>query len=167
MFVVLFTAGGRQFHKRTAFGKNEWPKYSTVFYLNSDNLLWCNTTQALSEHILQGFNQIHPTSHPFILKAHFHSRKISTDRKFSENITVKSWKFSTSKIFLRRKICVGQSHFTKFSFCGKFSWVKMGLNKTIIAEPCNRVLIFGYMLWIFRNSCGIKDIQLPEKYKQN
>ena len=28
-----------------------------------------------------------------------HSRKISTDRKFSENIIVKSWKFSTSKFF--------------------------------------------------------------------
>jgi hypothetical protein len=24
---------------------------------------------------------------------------------------------------------VGQSHFTKFSFCGKFSWVETGLNK--------------------------------------
>ena len=32
-------------------------------------------------------------------KAHFHSRKFSTDRKFSENIIVKSWKFSTSKFF--------------------------------------------------------------------
>jgi hypothetical protein len=31
-------------------------------------------------------------------KTHFHSRKISTDRKFSKNI-VKSWKFSTSKFF--------------------------------------------------------------------
>ena len=33
------------------------------------------------------------------LKALFHSRKISMDRKFSENIIVKSWKFSTSKFF--------------------------------------------------------------------
>jgi hypothetical protein len=33
------------------------------------------------------------------IKAHFHSRKISTDRKFSENIVVKSRKFSTSKFF--------------------------------------------------------------------
>jgi hypothetical protein len=32
-------------------------------------------------------------------KAHFHSRKISTNGQFSENIIVKSWKFSTSKIF--------------------------------------------------------------------
>jgi hypothetical protein len=37
------------------------------------------------------------------LKAHFHSRKFSTDRKFSENIIVKSWKFSTSEIFSHRK----------------------------------------------------------------
>jgi hypothetical protein len=34
-----------------------------------------------------------------LLKANFHSKKISTDRKFSENIIVKSWKFSTSKFF--------------------------------------------------------------------
>ena len=53
-------------------------------------------------------------------KAHFHSRKISTDRKFSENIIVK---FSTSKFFFRRKICVGQSHFTK-----SFLILEMGLN---------------------------------------
>jgi hypothetical protein len=34
------------------------------------------------------------------IKAHsVHSRKISTDRKFSENIIVNSWKFSTSKFF--------------------------------------------------------------------
>jgi hypothetical protein len=33
------------------------------------------------------------------LKALFHSRKISMDRKFSENIIVKSWKFSTEKLF--------------------------------------------------------------------
>jgi hypothetical protein len=33
------------------------------------------------------------------VKAHFHSGKNSTDRKFSENIIVKSWKFSTSKFF--------------------------------------------------------------------
>ena len=33
------------------------------------------------------------------LKAHFHLRKISTDRKYSENVIVKSWKFSTSKFF--------------------------------------------------------------------
>ena len=33
------------------------------------------------------------------VKAHFHSRKISTDRKFSEYIIVKSWEFSTSKFF--------------------------------------------------------------------
>ena len=30
------------------------------------------------------------------------------------------------KIFFRRKICVGQSHFTNFSFRGKFSGVEMG-----------------------------------------
>jgi hypothetical protein len=29
------------------------------------------------------------------------------------------------------KICVGQSHFTKFSFCGKFSCVEMGVTKCI------------------------------------
>ena len=33
------------------------------------------------------------------VKVHFHSRKFSTDRTFSENIIVKSWKFSTSKFF--------------------------------------------------------------------
>jgi hypothetical protein len=69
--------------------------------------------------------KISPSGKP-PLKAHFHSRKISTDRKFSENIIVKSWRFSTSKFFSDGKF-VGQSHFTKFSFCGKFSWVEMGL----------------------------------------
>jgi hypothetical protein len=29
--------------------------------------------------------------------------------------------------FFRRKICVGQSHFTNISFCGKFSRLEMGL----------------------------------------
>ena len=33
------------------------------------------------------------------VKAHLHSRKISTDRKFSENSIVISWKFPTSKFF--------------------------------------------------------------------
>jgi hypothetical protein len=37
------------------------------------------------------------------------SRKISTDRKCSENIIIEKLKI------------VGQSHFTKCSFCGKFS----------------------------------------------
>jgi hypothetical protein len=37
------------------------------------------------------------------LKAHFHSRKTSTDRKCSENIIVKSWKYSTSKFFSHGK----------------------------------------------------------------
>jgi hypothetical protein len=45
----------------------------------------------------------------------------STDRKLFKNIIVKSWKLSTS-------IRVGESHFTKFSFYGTFSSVKMGLN---------------------------------------
>ena len=31
------------------------------------------------------------------------------------------------QIFFRQKICVGQSLFTKFSFCEKFSWMEMGL----------------------------------------
>jgi hypothetical protein len=58
--------------------------------------------------------------------------KISTDRKFSENIIVKNWKIFNFKIFYRRKICVGQTHFTKFSFCAKFFLREMGLN---LAKP--------------------------------
>jgi hypothetical protein len=56
------------------------------------------------------------------------SRKISTDRTFSENIIVKSFKrkFSTSKFFSDGKFV--SEHFTKFSFCGKFSSVEMGLS---------------------------------------
>jgi hypothetical protein len=58
------------------------------------------------------------------MPAHFHSRKFSTDRKFSEKSLLKL----NLKIFFRRRICVGQSHFTNFSFRGKFSWVELGLN---------------------------------------
>ena len=43
----------------------------------------------------------------------FHSRKTSTDRKFSENIIVLRVENFQLQIFFRRKICVGQSHFTK------------------------------------------------------
>jgi hypothetical protein len=48
------------------------------------------------------------------VKAHFHSRKISTDRKFSENIIVKSWKFPTSKFFSRRKIFPSANHILQY-----------------------------------------------------
>jgi hypothetical protein len=37
------------------------------------------------------------------VKAHFHARKFSTDRKSSENIIVKSWKFSLQNIFSDKK----------------------------------------------------------------
>jgi hypothetical protein len=50
------------------------------------------------------------------LKVHLHSRKISTERKFSDNIIVKSWKFSTSKFFSDEKFSDGQSHFTKWKW---------------------------------------------------
>ena len=43
------------------------------------------------------------------IKAHFQPA-------ISENIIVKL----QLQNFFQRKICVGQSHFTKFSFCGKF-----------------------------------------------
>jgi hypothetical protein len=38
-------------------------------------------------------------------KVHFHSGESSTDRKFSENIIVKSWKFPTSKLFPTENLC--------------------------------------------------------------
>jgi hypothetical protein len=63
----------------------------------------------------------------FTSEGHFRSRKYSTDRKFSEIIICYKLKIFN---FFRRKICVdqmGQSHFTTFSFCGKFSKVAMGL----------------------------------------
>ena len=37
--------------------------------------------------------------------------------------------------FFRRKICVGQSHFTKFSVCGKFSGVEMGFYSSTGIQP--------------------------------
>jgi hypothetical protein len=40
-----------------------------------------------------------PLAHIPRVKTLFHSSKISTDRKFSENVIVKSWKFSTSNFF--------------------------------------------------------------------
>jgi hypothetical protein len=76
------------------------------------------------------------------INAHFHSRKFSMDRKFSENIIVKSsmiyvqiahYSSYTQLLIVSIAyrgtyiICVGQSHFTKFSFRGKFSWVEMAL----------------------------------------
>jgi hypothetical protein len=46
--------------------------------------------------------------------AHFHSRKISTDRKFPENNIVKSWKFSTSKFFSDGKFVSAEHILQKF-----------------------------------------------------
>jgi hypothetical protein len=71
-------------------------------------------------------------------KGPLHSRKISTDRTFPENIIVKSRKFSTSEFsFFRPKICVSQSHL--ITFCGKFSWVEMGLYRS--ANSAQEMLI--------------------------
>jgi hypothetical protein len=51
-------------------------------------------------------------------------KELSTDRKFSENVIVKlKLNIFNFRIFFRQKICVGQSHFTKVSFCGKISYV--------------------------------------------
>ena len=55
-------------------------------------------------------------------------RWCAKEKMMSENIIVKSFQLQN---FFRRKICVCQSHFTKFSFCGKFSWMHgHGLNTT-------------------------------------
>jgi hypothetical protein len=62
-------------------------------------------------------------------EAHFHSRRISRNREFSKNVIVKSWKFSTSKLFSDGKFVSANSRFTKFYFWEKFSWVEMSLLK--------------------------------------
>ena len=59
---------------------------------------------------------------PFPLKKNFHGQKIF--QKHHCLIKVDNFQL---KNFFRRKICVGQSHFTQFSFCGRFSSVEMGL----------------------------------------
>ena len=53
-------------------------------------------------------------------KVHFHSRKISTDRKISENIIVKSWKFSTSKFFSDGKFLSASHILQNFLSAGNF-----------------------------------------------
>jgi hypothetical protein len=63
-------------------------------------------------------------------------RPTCTQEKFprTENFPkISFWKLKifNFKIFFRSKICVGQSYFTKLSFCGKFSRVEMDLNKII------------------------------------
>ena len=60
-------------------------------------------------------------------KCHFHSRNISTDRKFSGNFIAKSWKFSTEN-FCRR------IRFYKISYCRKFSCVDTGLNSKLLCK---------------------------------
>ena len=76
---------------------------------------------------------------------HFHSRKISTDRKVSKYISLlKVENFQLQNFFPRGKICVGQSHFTKLSFCETFSWVEMGLNRLIV-----------YKIW--KQLCGAES----------
>jgi hypothetical protein len=65
----------------------------------------------------------------FCIKAHFHSRKISTDRKFSENVIVKSWRnFSTSTFFSDGKFVSANHILQNFLSAENFpAWVEMGL----------------------------------------
>jgi hypothetical protein len=105
-----------------------------VFYLSTPAICSClitNSTPVTYEKIASvltlpksaGFLQV--LQFYYAVKAHFHSIKIFTDRIYSENIIV--LKIFNFKFFFRTKICVGQSHFTKFSYCRKFSRVEMSL----------------------------------------
>jgi hypothetical protein len=72
-----------------------------------------------------------------ILEAHFHSRKISTDRKFSENIIVKSWKFSISKFFSDGKF-VSANHILQNFLSAKnfpeWNWAFMALSSSLLSS---------------------------------
>jgi hypothetical protein len=73
---------------------------------------------------------------PFPFKNNFHGQKIS------KNTIVKSLKIFNFKIVFPRKICVGQSHFTKFSFYRKFSCLEMGLKSQSIKREF--IIIIGW-----------------------
>jgi hypothetical protein len=57
------------------------------------------------------------------------------------------------KIFFRRKICVGQSHFTNFSFRGKFSWAEMGHYFQLFVS-----------LWLNQRICARDSLSLHSYY---
>ena len=59
-----------------------------------------------------------------VLKTISTQEKFPRTENFPEISLLKVENFQPQNFF-RRKICVGQSHFTKCSFCGKFSWVEM------------------------------------------
>jgi hypothetical protein len=65
------------------------------------------------------------------IKAHFHWRKISTDRKFSENAIVKSWKFLTSKFFPQGKFVSANHIIQNFHSAENFPEWKRALRLTL------------------------------------
>jgi hypothetical protein len=61
------------------------------------------------------------------LKAHFHSRKFSSERKICK-MWLADTNFPSEKKFLSWKVSTFNNDiFGKFSVRGKFSWVEMGL----------------------------------------
>jgi hypothetical protein len=64
----------------------------------------------------------------------FYSGKISKDRKFSENIIVKSWKFSTSKYFSDEKFVSANHILQNFIFAENFPEWKTGFRPGLNGE---------------------------------
>ena len=84
----------------------------------------CHDCRGEGEKIRGGFNSvIYYNPQVGLLSSGSSAQKFSTHEKFlrTENFP----KISLLKVelqnFFRRKICVGQSHFTNFSFCREFS----------------------------------------------
>jgi hypothetical protein len=103
------------------------------------------------------------------VKAHFHSRKISTDRKFSEKVIVKSWKFSTSKFFsdgkfvsanhilqnfLAAKCCKMRKiyfpHFTTFRVLVYFNMLFLVVMESVMQSSSCKVRKFCILLYCVR-----------------
>ena len=80
-------------------------------------------------------------------KAHFHSRKISTDRKFSENIIVKSWKFSTSKYFSDVKFVSANQILQNFLSAEHFPEWKWALRLSVCVKnwKCSLIILLRQM----------------------
>jgi hypothetical protein len=82
-------------------------------------------------------------------KAHFHSRKISTDRKFSGNVIFNSWKFSTLQFFSNVKF-VSANHISqnflsvenfpewKWAFTDNMQYVCL---KNILSTRSNKIVL--------------------------
>jgi hypothetical protein len=70
-----------------------------------------------------------------IFKTHFHSRKFSTDRKFSENIIVKSWKiYKYQNFFL-------QNFFPTENLCRPITFYKFFFPRKIFLSGNNWPLV--------------------------